>query len=279
MMKKISATFKLLCLSLLLLSGSAAFSSDLNMLTAMGFGTVDAAKFKGPRGKMLAKRAAKVDGQRNLLETINGVRITSGTTVKDMTLESDVIGNRVKGMLRGAFMVSENVYEDSGIWVAEVEMAVCLSGGVKACDNKPTLTSLMQPELKETAAESIFKPATSLAAAATKPAVAATGLILDVSQQDFAPLLDVRVNTNDGKELYGPGQVSAGADWLHWATSVESAKSMADVVGENPLLVNAQDLGDDSQVIIADDDAVNIFENNLDGRFLADGKVILVVSP
>ena len=84
-----------------LLSCQATFANDLSMITAEGFGFSDANRFSEPQARLMALRAAKIDAQRNLLEVINGVRVTAGTTVKDMMLESDIIGTRVKGMLQG----------------------------------------------------------------------------------------------------------------------------------------------------------------------------------
>ena len=99
--------YSLVASSLILFASLHAMADDsLSMLTAQGFGTVDSAVAQGSRGKMMARRAATLDAQRNLVEMIEGVRITSGTTVKDMTLQSDILGSRVKGMLRGMIHIS-----------------------------------------------------------------------------------------------------------------------------------------------------------------------------
>lgn len=261
-----------------------AQADDIGLLTAQGFGTVDANRYKGAQAKMLARRAAVVDGRRNLLEVIDGVRITSGTTVKDLTLESDLIGTRVKGMLQGAFVTSENVYEDSGSWVAEVEMAVCMTGGPKECVSKPTLVQLMQPELTAPAPSAMFTPdaaALTGVESSAETAVAAsvsTGLIVDVTAQNFSPMLDVRVRTKDGKELYGPGHVATGSDWLHWAKSVDSARELTDIVGSAPLIVAVESLGESSELVVSQDSAIDIFQKNVKGGdFLNQGKVIFVV--
>jgi len=267
---------------------SVALADDTGLLTAQGFGTVDAERYKGPQAKMLARRAAVVDGRRNLLEVIDGVRITSGTTVKDLTLESDLIGTRVKGMLQGAFVTSENLYEDSGSWIAEVEMAICMTGGPKACVSKPTLAQLMQPELVAPAPSAMFMADNAVlsdgqsseesSAASALAAAASTGLIVDVTAQDFSPMLDVRVRTKDGKELYGPGHVKSGSDWLHWAKSVDSARELTDIVGSAPLVVAVESMGASSELVVSQDIAIDIFQKNVKGGdFLNQGKVIFVV--
>ncbi|HAJ75652.1 MAG TPA: hypothetical protein DCM64_04275, partial [Gammaproteobacteria bacterium] len=62
----------------------------------------------------------------------------------------------------------------------------------------------------------------------------------------------------------------------HWARNVDSARSMQDIVGTRPLVVAAT--GDESGIIVSDDDAVDIFKANVqNGNFLNQGKVIFVV--
>jgi hypothetical protein len=272
-----------------LIVSPAAVADDTGLLVAQGFGTADGERFSGAQGKMLARRAAITDGRRNLLEVVEGVRITSGTTVKDLTLEKDEIGTRVKGMLSGSFVISENVYEDSGSWVAEVEMGFCMSGGPKQCERKPTLAQFMQPELTAPAPEEMFSPtpealntseALDTAAVSTPDAAtASTGLIVDASAQNFSPMLDVRMRTQDGKELYGPGHVKAGTDWLHWARSVASARDLTDIVGASPLVVTVDSLGQSGELVVGQDSAIEVFQKNLKGGdFLKQGKVIFVVN-
>jgi|TARA_B100000315_G_scaffold260602_1_gene323354 hypothetical protein len=263
------------------------------ILEATGFGTVSMEKVNSEaQARMMARRAAKVDAQRNLLETLEGVRVTSGTTVKDFQLESDLFANRVKGMLRGAFIIDETIVEEEGTFGAEVQMAVCLNSEPLACKAKTTLTQIVHSTLQQTPVADRYRPdaqtteqsddqtAQSSATQPEAPSNAYTGLIIDVtaSGQQFSPYLDVRVKTADGKELYGPGHFDpkVGGDWLHWARNVDSARSMQDIVGTRPLVVAAT--GDESGIIVSDDDAVDIFKANVqNGNFLNQGKVIFVV--
>jgi hypothetical protein len=70
-----------------------------------------------------------------------------------------------------------------------------------------------------------------------------------------------------------------GTDWLHWAASVESAQAMSDIVGDNTLVVTPSGLGEASELVIEDQDAIAIFTSNtMSGDYLSDGKVIIVVS-
>ena len=295
----------------------AVQADSLSLLSAEGFGFADAKRFPESQARLMAVRAAKIDAQRNLLETINGVRVTAGTTVKDMALESDIIGTRVKGMLQGSFEVSSDVKLESDNWVASVTMAVCLAKDDGDCRERTTLASITQPNLKgapaaerfsqadvaavatvATTAPPVAAPVTSAeetpaesvgASVSEQPAQAATvaastnaqhsGLIVDASSLNFSPMLDVRLKTGQGKELYGPGHVAMGTDWLHWAASLESAQAMSDIVGDNTLVVTPSGLGEASELVIEDQDAIAIFTSNtMSGDYLSDGKVIIVVS-
>ena len=291
----------------------AVQADSLSLLSAEGFGFADAKRFPESQARLMAVRAAKIDAQRNLLETINGVRVTAGTTVKDMALESDIIGTRVKGMLQGSFEVSSDVKLESDNWVASVTMAVCLAKDDGDCRERTTLASITQPNLKgapaaerfsqadvaavatvattaapvasaeETPVESVEAPVSEQPAQAAAVAASGnaqhSGLIVDASSLDFSPMLDVRLKTGQGKELYGPGHVAMGTDWLHWAASLESAQAMSDIVGDNTLVVKPSGLGEASELVIEDQDAIAIFTSNtMSGDYLSDGKVIIVVS-
>ena len=55
-----------------------------------------------PQGRLMAVRAARVDGMRRLAERIKGVLVTSETTVRDFVAESDEINVSMRAFLRGA---------------------------------------------------------------------------------------------------------------------------------------------------------------------------------
>ncbi len=98
------------------------------------------------RRKILAKRAAKVDAYRNLVEAIKGVNVTSETSVEDMMLESDSIRTRTGGMLKGMRVVDVTYSGDGGCEVTvEVNidrdgrflLSALNNGEVRVTDNYP----------------------------------------------------------------------------------------------------------------------------------------------
>ncbi|MCX7861587.1 MAG: hypothetical protein N2449_01165 [Bacteroidales bacterium] len=93
-------------------------------IEAKGQSVIDNERFKNPaQAKLMAQRGAVVDAQRNLLEIIKGVNVTSETTVQDMITTRDYIYTRVDGVIKGAQMIGEPI-EKNGI--IEVRMRVPL---------------------------------------------------------------------------------------------------------------------------------------------------------
>ena len=91
---------------------------------AKGMSVIDNEKFKNPaQAKLMARRGATVDAQRNLLEIIKGVNITSETTVNDMIASSDFIYSRLDGVIKGAQLVGEPIEKDG---IIELRMRVPL---------------------------------------------------------------------------------------------------------------------------------------------------------
>jgi hypothetical protein len=76
------------------------------------------------RGRLMAIRAARVDGMRRLAERIKGVYITSETTVQDFVAESDMIDVNMQTFLRGVRETRVRYGTDE--MIVEVDMEVTL---------------------------------------------------------------------------------------------------------------------------------------------------------
>jgi hypothetical protein len=76
------------------------------------------------QNKLLAMRAARVDAMRKLAERINGLVITSETTVKDFVATSDMIQSSMMSWLRGMKEVGEPVFTPDGICQVTLEVTV-----------------------------------------------------------------------------------------------------------------------------------------------------------
>ena len=122
----------------------AAQAEDLTgVVTAQGFGTIDPAMAKThAQARMLAKRAAQLDAQRQLSEQVKGIELRSGSTVEEYEVKSDIIATRVKTWLKGTVVVDEKVYEEEGTWVAEVVLGICLTNEADICKQRESLEAI-----------------------------------------------------------------------------------------------------------------------------------------
>ena len=247
------------------------------LVQADGLGTVDTAKTRNLiQAKLLAKRAAIVDAQRNLLEMVEGVRVTSGTTVKDAQVESDIVANRVKGLLKGAFILSEKTSKEEGTYLAEGTLGMCITAAVQKCAARPNLAQVVYDVLPKTAEKDIYRPNDKLEGVES----GFSGLIVDLSSIEIEPQFSMRLVTQEGKEVYGPGHFDSrsGSDWLHWEKTLTAAKQSA-IAGDRPLVVTASETKNDSDIILSDEDALKTYSaNQKGGDFLHKGKVIFVVN-
>jgi hypothetical protein len=89
--------------------------------------------------RLMACRAAVLDAQRNLLESIQGVRVEGTTVVANLMLESDTIKSSVSGLLRGARVVKREPQEDGSCLV---QMTAPLDGNFAKTVYKQTLPAL-----------------------------------------------------------------------------------------------------------------------------------------
>ena len=90
---------------------------------ANGYGTAKPGMSEA-QSKLLARRAAIVDGQRNLLEITRGVRIDSTLKTDQLMNESRETTARIEGIIKGAQMIDENYQND----IATVTLAMPIAG-------------------------------------------------------------------------------------------------------------------------------------------------------
>jgi len=84
-------------------------------LTVVGQGAINEDDTNKARAKLMAQRAAELDGRRKLAERINGLAITSNTTVKDFVAEKDEIATSMMTFQAGAYLVENSTKIDEGI--------------------------------------------------------------------------------------------------------------------------------------------------------------------
>ena len=139
MFKRAKRIFSLGLVLLLTLLCSVAFAEEgisweEGTVTVYGTGVVPPNAVHPAQGRMLARRAAIVDGYRQLAEMVKGVNVDSQTTVENMITTSDIIRTNVSAVIKGALVVSEEATEDGGyIVVMQLPMyggGNCLAGAI-----------------------------------------------------------------------------------------------------------------------------------------------------
>lgn len=127
---------KILVSVALFVLGANAFADDVvkdsvngsinwseGVIYAQGFGTAREGLPDAQR-RLLSRRAAVVDAQRNLLEITKGVRLTSMTKVVDQIVDESTMATRVQGVIKGAVPVKEHYQND----IYTVTMAMSIGG-------------------------------------------------------------------------------------------------------------------------------------------------------
>lgn len=253
-------------------------------------GYIEAVGIGAPADKSVGKinerpkalRAAKVDAYRNLLEITKGVRVDSATTVKDFTVESDVISTQVEGLVKGAVVVDQQYMSDGTV---EVKVRMPLYGNFSQI-----IMPLAIAERKEiTSQEPLPAPALAPAAPAPAPAVTApaapvayTGMVVDARGIQARPAMSPRVFDEAGKEVYGSGNVdreyAVQQGMSGYARDLTAAQSNQRVTA-NPVTIKALKTSGPgkSDLIISNADAQQVRASAENASFMKQCKVMIVL--
>jgi hypothetical protein len=88
---------------------------------ATGLGIAGPNAINAAHARILAREAAKVVAQRNLLEVVKGVHIDGETTVKNYMVQDDTIVSRVEGVIKGA-QIENYAFAPDGSCTATISM-------------------------------------------------------------------------------------------------------------------------------------------------------------
>jgi hypothetical protein len=168
-------------------------------IEALGIGAPADKSIGKANARPMALRAAKIDAYRNLLEITRGVRVDSTTTIRDFTVESDVINTQVDGLVKGAVVVNQEYMSDGTV---EVRVRMPLYGNLSQIMIPASIEK--RKDLRPPEAPAAPAPA---AVAPAGPPVAYTGLVVDARGIAARPAMSPRIFDEDGKEVYGSANV------------------------------------------------------------------------
>ena len=229
-------------------------------IQAIGIGFIPENVINAGQARRSAMRIAKQDALRQLIEIVNGVNVTSETTVSGAMFD-DVIKTQVQGAIRGARQIGQPKYlSDTSVEVVyEVKMADISRVLLPMAEKAPTLTfDDTNVALSGTVASAAEQQQAGADTGIKSGGV--TGIIIDGTGLGLRPAMSPRILNQGGSVVYGPGQYSrdyAAANGVAgYAKSLDQAKSDTRVQG-NPLVIRAASTSGSSSadVIISNADA------------------------
>ena len=229
-------------------------------IQAIGIGFIPENVINAGQARRSAMRIAKQDALRQLIEIVNGVNVTSETTVSGAMFD-DVIKTQVQGAIRGARQIGQPKYlSDTSVEVVyEVKMADISRVLLPMAEKAPTLTF----DDTNVAVSGTVAATPEQQQAGTDTGVKSggvTGIIIDGTGLGLRPAMSPRILNQGGSVVYGPSQYSrdyaAANGVVGYAKSLDQAKSDTRVQG-NPLIIRgASTSGSTSaDVIISNADA------------------------
>ena len=257
--------------------GQGSVNWSAGYIEAVGIGAPSDKSIGKANARPMAMRAAKVDAYRNLLEITKDVQVDSATTVKDFTVESDVINTQVNGLVKGAQVVKTDYMSDGTV---EVTLRIPLYGGILAQTIMPL--AIAKPPVPP--APSVLEapaPAVTAPAAPAAP-VAYTGMVVDARGIQARPAMSPRVFDEDGKEVYGSANVdreyAVQQGMSGYARDLNAAQSNQRVT-VNPITVKALKTSGPgkSDLIISNADAQQIRASAENMTFMKKCRVMVVL--
>ena len=258
--------------------GSINYADRTVQATGIGFIPVNV--INAGQARRSAMRIAKQDALRQLIEIVNGVNVTSETTVSGAMFD-DVIKTQVQGAIRGARKVGEPKYlSDTSVEVVyEVSMNNISRALLPMAERAPVLSY-----------ESVTATGTAAAAggqgggAAAAPASGGvTGIIIDGSGLGLRPAMSPRILNQSGTVLYGPGQYdrdyAAANGVVGYAKTLGQAKADTRVQG-NPLVLRGASASGTAKtdVIISNADAGKLVSAGRSAGLLQDCRIMFVLN-
>jgi len=250
-------------------------------IQAIGIGFIPENVINAGQARRAAMRIAKQDALRQLIEIVNGVNVTSETTVSGAMFD-DVIKTQVQGAIRGARRVGDPKYlSDTSVEVTyEVKMADISRVLLPMADKAPTLT------FEDVTLGGAVTPGASSDqgsnADSGPTSGGVTGIIIDGKGLGLRPAMSPRIMNQSGSVVYGPGQYSrdyaASNGVVGYAKSLEQAKADPRVQG-NPLVIRGSSVSGSSaaDLVVSNVDAGKIARADGSAGLLGNCRVMFVL--
>ena len=226
-----------------------------------------------------AKRAARMDAERNLAEAVEGVQVDSESTMKDLMLESDIVRTRVSATIKGMSEVGNPKYFEDGTCEITLEMPIFgAKNSVAKATFAPYENEPKVPFPQPTNTSIKIDVNTSVGGVVGGKY---TGLVVDCSGMGLESVMSPVIKNDNNQPIYGYKNLDIDKvieyGMASYAESANDATSRARA-GNNPLIVKAVNvegiIKGNPVVSVADSDKILIA--NQSDQFLDDCKVVFV---
>ncbi|SMC95741.1 LPP20 family lipoprotein [Sporomusa malonica] len=236
---------------------------DEGFVEAIGTGVPSSIAKSPAQARLMARRAAIVDAQRNLLESVEGVQVTAETTVQNFETTNDTVKTQVSGIVKGAKIVNEQQLADG---TYQVTMRIGLYGKGSLAEVITDATSPATPVPFLTPSPS-YHPV-------SLPVY--TGLVVDVTGLPLERAMSPVIFDETGRAIYGHVNiipefaVSQGMiDYMVTPEDIRALELGQSRAGTTPIMAKAIGLRDHNvNIIISQADADKILAANAQGNFL-----------
>lgn len=242
-------------------------------ITADGYGALPA-NMPLARAKMMARRAAIMDAQRNLVEIIKGATVDADSTMNNFLLQSDIVKTKVSGVITGARVVSEGL-EDGGYHVvlSVPEYGVGSVAEVAIDTKMGNYTPEPVPAPSATAIKTyIPEPQAQINGGYT-------GLVIDAKGSALVRTFCPVIYDTNGRAIYGVHNVDKDyaishgiVDYADGSASWQTVGIGQSRAGSNPLIIKMVSLRDRAtnkcDIVISVEDADKILIENQKHGFL-----------
>ena len=248
--------------------GSINYSEQ--MINAVGIGFVPSNAVNAGMARRMALRIAKQDAMRQLIEIVNGVTLTSETTMSGAMVD-DVINTKVQGFIRGARPVGQPKYlSDTSV---EMEYSVPMSG----------ISDIVLPPVTVPANNQSANNNSGTTSQPNAPQTGGvTGVIIDARGLNARPAMAPRILDQNGNSIYGPGKYSrkyaVENGVAGYSKTLEAAQKDQRVMG-NPIVIKgvATSGTNKTDITISNADVSKIDLANRNYKVLNDCRVLILI--
>lgn len=250
---------------------------SIGAIKANGLGSPDENCENENDSRKSAVEAARLDGLKNLIETIKYIRIDGENTIQDFAENTTGFMDGISHMVKNAAVVNQTFFSNGS---AKVEVQLDLYGGFAQFVLPREITQV--DSVKTMSKDAPEKKKLGDGEGKTEP-VKYTGLVINAGKISAEPAMVPAVVDGKGKEIYGPAFVSrefAVQKGMSAYFKTIAAALSDERVGKNPLILKGLKVQGPgyAKIVISNKDASKLIETSDNLLFLKQCRVAIVIN-